>query len=161
MSRNFAARTSKDSSIRCRLLKLRSATAGGLLLYLLLASLLAPAQSLPAPAFTVVPLGVRGGLDEGNLSAYLMAPAGSSAYVCLDAGSLRTGLEKALARRALVGPSPEAVLQQQVKAYLLSHAHLDHVAGLLLNAPDDAPKPIYGLPSCLQTLQNDYFNWRA
>lgn len=119
------------------------------------------AQPTPAPAFTVVPLGVRGGLDEGNLSAYLVAPAGSPAYVCLDAGSLRTGLEKALASRALVGTSPDAVLRQQVKAYLLSHAHLDHVAGLLLNAPDDAPKSIYGLASCLQILQNDYFNWRA
>jgi len=121
---------------------------------------LAQAQPAPAPAFTVIPLGVRGGLDESNLSAYLVAPAGSTAYVCLDAGSLRTGLEKALASKALAG-SADDVLRRQVKAYLLSHAHLDHVAGLLLNAPDDAPKPIYGLASCLQTLQNDYFNWRA
>ncbi|NML63587.1 3',5'-cyclic-nucleotide phosphodiesterase [Hymenobacter sp. RP-2-7] len=127
----------------------------------LLAARPAGAQSAAAPAFAVVPLGVRGGLDESNLSAYLVAPAGSAAYVCLDAGSLRTGLEKALASRALAGPGPEAVLRQQVCAYLLSHAHLDHVAGLLLNAPDDSSKPIYGLASCLKTLQNDYFNWRA
>lgn len=44
----------------------------------------------------MVPLGVRGGLDEGNLSAYLVSPAGSTAYVCLDVGSLRTGLDKAV-----------------------------------------------------------------
>ncbi|RZK21901.1 MAG: 3',5'-cyclic-nucleotide phosphodiesterase [Hymenobacter sp.] len=120
-----------------------------------------PAWAQPAvPAFTVVPLGVRGGLDESNLSAYLVAPVGSTAYVCLDAGSLRTGLEKAVANRVLA-PNVDVVLKQQIKAYLLSHAHLDHVAGLLLNAPDDAPKPIYGLASCLKTLQNDYFNWRA
>ena len=114
----------------------------------------------PAPAFTVIPLGVRGGLDESNLTAYLLAPAGSAAYVCLDAGSLRPGLEKAIARRYLAGTA-DAVLRQRVKCYLLSHAHLDHVAGLLLNAPADSVKSIYGLPSCLQTLQNDYLNWRA
>ncbi|MGI4833647.1 MAG: MBL fold metallo-hydrolase [Janthinobacterium lividum] len=113
------------------------------------------------PAFTVIPLGVRGGLDESNLSAYLVAPAGRAAYVCLDAGSLRSGLEKALASQALAGPTPDAVLRRQVRAYLLSHAHLDHVAGLLLNAPADSAKPIYGLASCLGIVQRDYFNGQA
>ena len=32
----------------------------------------AHAQRNPAPAFTIIPLGVRGGLDESNLSAYLV-----------------------------------------------------------------------------------------
>ncbi len=112
------------------------------------------------PAFSVVPLGVKGGLAEGNLSAYLVAAAGSADYVCLDAGSLRPGVEKAVAGRVLPG-SAEEVLRQRIKGYCLSHPHLDHVAGLLLNAPDDAPKPIYGLAACLRTVQQDYFNWRA
>ncbi len=112
------------------------------------------------PAFTVVPLGTKGGLAEGNLSAYLVAAAGSAAYICLDAGSLRPGLEKAVANHVFT-TSADAVLTQGIKGYCLSHPHLDHVAGLLLNAPDDAPKPIYGLPACLATLQQDYFNWRA
>jgi cAMP phosphodiesterase len=120
--------------------------------------LLRPA--LAQPAFTVVPLGVQGGLSEGNLSAYLVAAEGDADYVCLDAGSLYTGVEKAIARRALPGPAAEAI-RSRIKGYLISHAHLDHVAGLLLNAPDDALKPIYALPGCLATLQNDYFNWRA
>ena len=132
----------------------------GLLLAGSLPALAQPTRR-PAPAFTVVPLGVRGGLDEGNLSAYLLAPTGSAAYVCLDAGSLRPGLEKAIASHALPGPA-DTVLRRQLKAYLLSHAHLDHVAGLLLNAPAaTAPKPVYGLPSCLQILQTDYLNWQA
>jgi len=131
-----------------------------LCLLLLLFDYTLHAQPTTAPAFTVVPLGVKGGLEEGNLSAYLVAPAGSAAYVCLDAGSLRQGLEKARTRHALTGPATE-ILRTQIRAYLISHAHLDHVAGLLLNAPDDAPKSIYGLPACLSTLQNDYFNWRA
>ncbi|RZL08250.1 MAG: 3',5'-cyclic-nucleotide phosphodiesterase [Hymenobacter sp.] len=118
------------------------------------------AQSVAGPAFTVVPLGVKGGLTEGNLSAYLVAAAGSPAYICLDAGSLRPGVEKAVANHVFTA-SVDAVLTQQIKGYCLSHPHLDHVAGLLLNAPDDTPKPIYGLPACLATVQQDYFNWRA
>jgi len=129
---------------------------------LLLAGWLAPAAALAqaAPAFTVVPLGVKGGLAEGNLSAYLVAAAGSPDFVALDAGSLRPGVEKAVANHVFTVPA-EAVLRQRIKGYCLSHPHLDHVAGLLLNAPDDAPKPIYGLPACLATMQQDYFNWRA
>lgn len=118
------------------------------------------AQSVAGPVFTVVPLGVKGGLTEGNLSAYLVAAAGSHDFIALDAGSLRPGVEKAVANHVFTA-SVEEVLQQQIKGYCLSHPHLDHVAGLLLNAPDDAPKPIYGLPNCLATMQQDYFNWRA
>ena len=118
-------------------------------------------QQVPAgAAFSVVPLGVKGGLAEGNLSAYLVAAAGSADYVCLDAGSLRAGIEKAVANQVFP-VSADEVLKRYIKAYCISHAHLDHVAGLLLNAPDDAPKRIYGLPECLATLQNDYFNWRV
>ena len=113
-----------------------------------------------SPAFTVVPLGVKGGLAEGNLSAYLVAAAGSPSYLCLDAGSLRPGVEKAVAGHVFTA-SVEEVLKKNIKGYCLSHPHLDHVAGLLLNAPDDAPKPIYGLAACLATVQQDYFNWRA
>jgi cAMP phosphodiesterase len=129
--------------------------------YLLLLScwlLLLPA--LAQPAFTVVPLGVKGGLAEGNLSAYLVAAAGSSDFIALDAGSLRPGVEKAVAKHVFTA-SVDEVLKQQIKSYCLSHPHLDHVAGLLLNAPDDTPKPIYGLPACLATVQQDYFNWQA
>ncbi|UOQ76202.1 3',5'-cyclic-nucleotide phosphodiesterase [Hymenobacter sp. 5516J-16] len=108
----------------------------------------------------MVPLGVKGGLQENNLSAYLVAAAGSSAYVCLDAGTVYSGVEKAISNRVFSIPAGE-VVRTQIRAYLISHAHLDHVAGLLLGAPDDTPKSIYGLPSCLATLQNDYFNWRA
>ena len=32
---------------------------------------------------------------DGNLSAYMLAPAGSDAYVCLDAGTVSNGIEKA------------------------------------------------------------------
>jgi cAMP phosphodiesterase len=103
---------------------------------------------------------VKGGLAEGNLSAYLVAAAGTTNFVALDAGSLRPGVEKAIANDVFAGPT-ERVLTRSIKGYCLSHPHLDHVAGLLLNAPDDTPKPIYGLAACLATVQQDYFNWQA
>ena len=126
----------------------------------LVVGLPALAQQPRKAAFTVVPLGVKGGLAEGNLSAYLVAAAGTTEFVCLDAGSLRPGLEKAVASKVFAVPT-DVVLKHYIKAYCISHPHLDHVAGLLLNAPDDAPKPIYALPACLAVIQHDYFNWRA
>jgi cAMP phosphodiesterase len=120
----------------------------------------AEAQTSGRPAFTVVPVGVKGGLAEGNLSAYMVAAAGTHDFVSLDAGSLRTGVEKAVANHVF-SVSADEVLKHYIKAYCISHPHLDHVAGLLLNAPDDVPKPIYGLPTCLNIIQNDYFNWQA
>ncbi|SMB92961.1 cyclic-AMP phosphodiesterase [Hymenobacter roseosalivarius DSM 11622] len=131
-----------------------------LLLLLLLVGHCVLAQRPDSPAFSVVPLGVKGGLDEGNLSAYLVAASGSTSYVCLDAGSVYSGVEKAVARKVFTGSAGE-VIRNNIKAYLISHAHLDHVAGLLLNATDDSPKSIYGLSDCLKTIQNDYFNWRT
>src|ERR1700759_3957000 len=94
------------------------------------------------PAFKVVPLGVYGGSDESNLSAYMLAPVGSDAYVCLDAGTLHAGIEKAVANKIFTVPA-DTVLKRYIKGYFISHAHLDHLAGMIINSPDDAPKKIY------------------
>ena len=126
-----------------------------LLLVLLISSFEASAQ-----AFTVVPLGVRGGLDESNLSAYLVAAAGTTDYVCLDAGTLYAGIRKAIDNGALPAPV-STVLRSSIKDYFISHPHLDHVAGLIINSPDDSTKNIYGLPSCLHVLQDKYFSWQS
>lgn len=111
-------------------------------------------------AFTVIPLGVRGGLDESNLSSYLVAAGGSSDYIALDAGTLYSGIRKAIEQGSLPGPESR-VLRQEIKAYFISHPHLDHVAGLIINSPDDSAKTIYGLPSCLAVLQDKYFTWKS
>lgn len=112
------------------------------------------------PAFTVVPLGVRGGLDESNLSSYMVAAAGTKEYICMDAGTLYAGIRKAVANAAL--PPPEAtVLRSLIKAYFISHPHLDHVAGLIINSPDDSAKNIYGLAACLKVLEEKYFTWAS
>ncbi len=112
------------------------------------------------PSFTVVPLGVRGGLDESNLSSYLVAAAGTEDYIALDAGTLYAGIQKAV-ERGVFQPPVNRVLQSRIKAYFISHPHLDHVAGLILNSPDDSTKNIYGLPACLEVLKNNYFSWRS
>src|SRR4051794_33236992 len=93
-------------------------------------------------SFKVIPLGVKGGLDESNLSSYLVADAQSENYVCLDAGTLRWGIEKAV-RNKLFKVNAEQVLRTNVKGYLISHPHLDHLSGLVLNAPADSNKNIY------------------
>jgi cAMP phosphodiesterase len=112
------------------------------------------------PVFKVIPLGASGGNDESNLSAYALAVTGTNAYVCLDAGTLYHGISRAIAAKLLKGTVFE-VLQNNLKGYLISHPHLDHVAGLILNSPDDSSKPIYGLPFCLRALQEGYFNWKS
>lgn len=118
------------------------------------------AQPTAKAAFSVVPLGVKGGIDESNLSAYMLAPAGTREYVCLDAGTLYYGLHKAVEAHVF-DSSESVVLQHYIKGYLVSHAHLDHIAGLIINSPDDAPKNIYGNTYCLNTLRDNYFTWKA
>lgn len=113
-----------------------------------------------ASSFRVVPLGVLGGIDESNLSAYMAAPTGSDHYICLDAGTLHAGIEKAIKEKAFDVKS-EKVLQQYIKGYFISHAHLDHIAGLIINSPEDSAKNIYGLQSTLETVKKHYFSWET
>ena len=80
------------------------------------------------PVFEVVPLGVYGGIDERNLSAYLVAPIGTKEYVCLDAGTVHSGIEKAIEKGTFSVPS-STVLRQYIKGYCISYAHLEHVSG--------------------------------
>lgn len=120
---------------------------------------LSPAVTCWSQSFQVIPLGVKGGSDESNLSSYALAVNGTHNYVCLDAGTIHYGIQKAVAFGELQG-SVDGIIQNYIKGYLISHAHLDHVAGLVLNSPDDSPKPIYGLPFCLDILKDKYFTWK-
>jgi cAMP phosphodiesterase len=113
-----------------------------------------------AASFRVVPLGVWGGGDESNLSAYMVAPSGSSNYVCMDAGTLRAGIQKAVNNKVFNIPA-EQVLKQYIKGYCISHSHLDHLAGMVINSPDDTTKNIYAFAGCIDVLKNNYFTWKA
>ena len=120
----------------------------------------ATAKAAANSSFRVVPLGVLGGIDESNLSAYMVAPTGSDNYVCLDAGTLHAGIEKAIKEKAFEVRS-EQVLQKYIKGYCISHAHLDHLSGLIINSPEDSAKNIYGLQSTLETIKKHYFSWES
>lgn len=113
-----------------------------------------------AQSFTVVPLGVKGGLDESNLSAYMVAAKGTTAYVCLDAGTLYSGIRKAI-ENGIFPPPASAILRTSIKGYFISHPHLDHCAGLIINSPDDSSKNIYGLAACLNVIKDKYFSWQS
>ena len=111
--------------------------------------------------FKVIPLGVKGGLDESNLSAYLVAANGSDQYICLDAGTIYKGLELAAAKRLFKSSNPSTIQQNNINSYFISHAHLDHTAGLIMNSPNDNAKNIYGLASVLDVFKKNYFTWSA
>lgn len=122
------------------------------------------------PGFDVVALGARGGIEDGNLSAFMIAPAGDGRAVTCDAGALVNGLRVADEKGVFDSVNVPAdspytrvgyVLAEQIKGYLISHAHMDHVAGLVIASPDDAKKPIYGLASVMKKVQDNYFNWQA
>jgi cAMP phosphodiesterase len=92
-------------------------------------------------SFRIVPLGVMGGIDESNLSAYMVAVARTNDYICLDAGTLHFGIEKAISNKTF-NIHAEQVLKQYIKGYFISHAHLDHISGLIINSPNDTAKTI-------------------
>ena len=57
--------------------------------------------------------------------------------------------------------NPSSIQQQQIKGYFISHAHLDHTAGLIMNSPNDNTKNLYGLASVLEVFKKNYFTWSA
>ncbi|MFO1159024.1 MAG: 3',5'-cyclic-nucleotide phosphodiesterase [Reyranellaceae bacterium] len=136
----------------------------------LLASLPVSQRAIAANGFDLVTLGALGGIQDGNLSAFMIHPHGDARAVTCDAGTLVNGLRLADEKGALAGITvpPDSNLSRvgyalttSIKGYLISHAHLDHVTGLIVASPDDSKKPIYALPSVGIDLVETYFNWRA
>ncbi|MCJ7935745.1 MAG: 3',5'-cyclic-nucleotide phosphodiesterase [Chryseobacterium sp.] len=109
-----------------------------------------------AQSFDLIPLGIYGGEQEDNLSAYLVGKPKDTAFICLDAGTVNTGIRRAIELKSL-NRSEETVLKNQIKGYFISHGHLDHLAGLIINSPADSKKDIYATAPVLQILQNHYF----
>ena len=136
-----------------------------------MAPLPAAHPAIAADGFDLVVLGALGGIEDGNLSASLIHPHGDDRAITCDAGTLVNGLRVAEEQRGFAGitgagrqPTKDGsgyVLTAKIKGYLISHAHLDHVAGLVIASPDDGKKPIYALPSVAADLVETYFNWKA
>jgi len=114
------------------------------------------AMTCQAQHFDLVPLGIYGGEQEDNLSAYLVGTPRDTAFLCLDAGTINTGIRKAIVLKSLNG-SVETILHNQIKGYFISHGHLDHLSGLIINSPADSKKNIFAIDPVLQILQNHYF----
>lgn len=131
---------------------------------------LGAAFNVSAAGFEAVTLGSKGGIQDGNLTAFMFKSELDSHYVMLDAGSVVNGLIVAEEKGAfddinVPAESPYTkegyLLKEKIKGYMISHAHLDHVAGMVISSPDDSKKPIYGLASTNEGLMNNYFNWSA
>ncbi|MDP1602209.1 MAG: 3',5'-cyclic-nucleotide phosphodiesterase [Legionella sp.] len=109
-----------------------------------------------APAFQIVALGVNGGLVDGNLSSYLLKPIHEDNYVALDAGTLVQGLLKAFAPSVNIGD----ILAHHIPAYLISHAHLDHLMGFVMAQPELCNKQVLmAREETMRVLQSKVFNW--
>lgn len=141
----------------------------GIIIFLAVLSSKTLATETENPQFVTIPLGTTGGLDEGNLSAYLLAPIEENDFIALDAGTIFSGLQQAVelgSFKDLALPEESDVslegwiMQEKIKAYLISHAHLDHVAGLVINSPDDGAKPIMGLAPTIDNIRDHLFNWK-
>jgi 3',5'-cyclic-nucleotide phosphodiesterase len=126
----------------------------------ILVFLFLPFSGFGQKTFRVIPLGVKGGVNDGNLSAYMVAPKGSDAFICLDAGTISAGIRAGVQSRAFTVPA-ESVLKNYIKGYFISHPHLDHVSGMILNAVEDTAKYVYGFESTLEVLKSNYFNWKS
>jgi 3',5'-cyclic-nucleotide phosphodiesterase len=134
----------------------------------------ASAEQLESPkrnsAFELLVLGDAGGIQDGNLSAFLLRALSEPNYIALDAGTLVNGINVALSHHSFKDLPIKidntlsvtgSILHHHIKGYLISHGHLDHVAGLLIASPDDNNKPIYALKSVNQAMNENYFNWQA
>lgn len=119
--------------------------------------------------FEAVVLGCGGGPEDHNMSAYLVGTANSGEFLCLDAGTLLSGIKLSQSKNCFPWLKtsstdsisiPYKILQDHIKAYLISHAHLDHVSGLAIASTDDTPKPVYALSATIDDLSNHLFNWR-
>jgi len=141
-----------------------------LILTVLLVFAAACAVSTPrlAPAFAAIALGTSGGLDEGDLTSFLLGPTDGASLIALDAGTLYAGIARAARRGAFAGlqqpPGSKLtlaghVLKERLRAVFVSHAHLDHLAGLVITSPD-APKPLHALDETHDALLASVWNNR-
>ncbi|NBB27182.1 MBL fold metallo-hydrolase [Cellulophaga sp. BC115SP] len=107
--------------------------------------------------FDLIPLGVKGGTDESNMSCYMLGASGSEQFVALDAGTVYAGLQKAVEKKTFT-LSASQVMRKYIKGYFISHPHLDHASGLIINSPGDTAKSIYATQKCMTIMQENYFN---
>ncbi|MFP4471285.1 MAG: MBL fold metallo-hydrolase [Bacteroidales bacterium] len=130
----------------------------------------AKAQGEVKPAFKVIITGSGGGIEEDNLNSYLLAGINSNDFIMLDAGTLVSGIEKAVNGGSFydvfVPPQQgvtktEYIFRHLIRAYLISHPHLDHVSGLVIGSPADTSKSVYASAHTIEVMKKHLFNWEV
>ena len=53
----------------------------------------------------------------------------------------------------------DTLLSRYIKSYLISHAHLDHIIGMVMCSTIDSHKEILGRDSTIDYLRDYIFNW--
>ncbi|KAI0306731.1 cAMP phosphodiesterases class-II-domain-containing protein [Multifurca ochricompacta] len=90
------------------------------------------------PTFDLVVVGSGGGPHETNLSSYLFKPCDTEwkdGIIALEAGSGIGTLHQLLTRdETLFNDLSSYQVYSLIHCFLISHAHLDHVNGLILSA---------------------------
>ena len=120
------------------------------------------------PKFNLLALGCTGGPFEGNISSYLVYPSGASDQAfMIDGGSVLLGLRVASLKGNLSdfvfedGALMEEgeVFLRKIKGYLISHAHIDHVAGFMINSQvDSSGKFLAGTERTIDGIRDHLFN---
>jgi len=107
--------------------------------------------------YALIPLGIYGGITEGDLTSFLLTQSGSPYLIALDAGAIFAGLQVFVenTQRTLTDnhhsfylfdfPPWAVSIEQQVgwimknkiAGYFIGHPHLDHLMGLMSIAPED------------------------
>ncbi|KAK9468073.1 cAMP phosphodiesterases class-II-domain-containing protein [Lipomyces arxii] len=145
-----------------------------------------PSAGSDRAAFELIVLGSSGGPLEFGVSGYIIKSSSESwaknSLVAIDAGTFMAGVLHAL-RPAASALNPVSVHQQQfgtglmpyatpltnaayvvrelVAAACITHSHLDHVSGFVLNSSCftfDNPKQLCGLPWVIDDLKKHIFN---
>lgn len=117
-------------------------------------------------AFEIIVLGCGGGPFENNLTGFLLSPLSQKEWIALDAGSVLWGIVQAYEQNHLTDIEPvDSQLHpacdlfiNQIKAFLISHAHLDHIVALVVNSQIDKHKYILGIDPTIDNLRDHIFN---
>src|ERR1700722_9357450 len=115
-------------------------------------------SGLEITGLEIIVLGCTGGPSQNNLSSYLLGKKGESQLLALDAGTLFHGLAVAQSLGQFAGEDVVTLLQNRIKGYLISHSHLDHIAGLIVASQMDTKKPLFGLTPTLEAIRDHIFN---
>ncbi|ATY61041.1 Cyclic-AMP class-II [Cordyceps militaris] len=143
----------------------------------------------PSPALQVIVLGSGGGPQESNVTAFLVRSLEQDwrkgSLVAVDAGVHLSVITRLIAEATPCPPPPPPftldsgpfaglrlphstaaanaahVTRALVDTYLVTHPHLDHIAGFVINTaglPGTRPKKLAALPSTIHALKTHIFN---